>query len=73
MPTKIPCHPLNFGTVDAIFINVVSKYSKLDMHYKNETAHSATWWKTEQLAFVSRKRYEKGKKSELQSCRALSI
>ena len=28
MPAKVPCHPLNFGTVAAIFINVVSRYSK---------------------------------------------
>ena len=33
MPTKVPCHPLNFGTVAATFINVVSRYSKLDMRY----------------------------------------
>ena len=34
MPTKVPYHPLNFGTVAAIFINVVSRYSKLDMCYQ---------------------------------------
>ena len=34
MPTKVPCHPLNFGTVAAIFINVVSRYNKLDMRYR---------------------------------------
>ena len=34
MPTKVPCHPLNFGTVVAIFINVVARYSKLDMRYR---------------------------------------
>ena len=38
MPTKIPCHPLNFGTVAAIFINVVSRYGKLDM--RSEWDHS---------------------------------
>ena len=34
MPTNVPCHPLNFGTVAVIFINLVSGYSKLDMRYK---------------------------------------
>ena len=34
MPTKVPRHPLNFGLVAAIFINVVSRYSKLDMRYR---------------------------------------
>ena len=34
MPTKVPCHPLNFGTVAATFINMVSRYSKLDMRYQ---------------------------------------
>ena len=33
MLTKVPCHPLNFGTAFAIFINVVSRYSKLAMRY----------------------------------------
>ena len=31
MPTKVPCHPLNFRTAFAILINVVSRHSKLDM------------------------------------------
>ena len=34
MPTKVPYQPLNFGTVAAIFINVVSRYRKLDMRYR---------------------------------------
>ena len=34
MPIKVPCHPLNFGTAFAIFINVVSRYSKLNMCYR---------------------------------------
>ena len=34
MLTKVPCHPLNFRTVAAIFIKVVSKYSKLDIFYR---------------------------------------
>ena len=33
MPTKVSCHPLNFGRVAAFFINMVSRYSKLDMCY----------------------------------------
>ena len=67
MLTKVLCHLLNFGMVDATFINVVSRYSKL------ETVHSTTWWKTAELAFVSRKWYIIGEKSELQSYIALSI
>ena len=34
LPTKVPCHLLNFGTVAAIFMNVVSRYSKLDIRYR---------------------------------------
>ena len=34
MPIKVPCYPLNFTMVAAIFINVVSRYSKLDMRYQ---------------------------------------
>ena len=33
-PTKVPCHPLKFGTIAAIFINVVFRYSKMDMRYR---------------------------------------
>ena len=32
MPDKVPYHPLNFGTVAAIFINLVSRYIKLVIH-----------------------------------------
>ena len=32
VPTKVPCHPLNFRMVATIFTNMVSRYSKLDMH-----------------------------------------
>ena len=34
MPTKVPCHPLNFGAAFANFINVESTHSKLDMRYR---------------------------------------
>ena len=34
MATKVLCHPLNFGTAFAIFINVVSRYSIFDMRYR---------------------------------------
>ena len=34
MPTKVYCHPFNFETVAAIFISVVSRYSKLDICYR---------------------------------------
>ena len=34
MPTKVPCHPLYFGMIAAIFIIVVSRRSKLDVHHR---------------------------------------
>ena len=34
MPAKVPSHPLYLETVAAIFINMVSRYSKLDMFYR---------------------------------------
>ena len=62
MPTKSPCHPLHFGSVAAIFINVGSRYSMFKYVLPNETAHSSTWWKTAEFTFVSQKWYEIGEK-----------
>ncbi|GBM71047.1 hypothetical protein AVEN_35020-1 [Araneus ventricosus] len=44
-----------------IFIRVVSKHGKVTM-LLDETAYSATWWKTVELALFSLKRYERKRK-----------
>ena len=73
--TVCPLKSLNLGTAFAVFINVVTRCSKLDMRYRIRalTAPPGGKLRLELLAFVSRKRYEVGEKSELQSSRALSI
>ena len=62
MPNKFPCHSLNFGTVAAIFINEVSRHSKLGMHYRRRPFIALPVGKNVELAFVFGKRYEVGEK-----------
>ena len=33
MPTKVPCHPVNFGAAAAVFIKMVPRYRIKAMRY----------------------------------------
>ena len=74
MPTKVTRHPLNFGTVAAIFINVVSRHSKLDMRDRMRPLTAPSHGKLRgKLSYLENGTRYSPISCELQSCRALLI
>ena len=62
MSTKVPHDALNFGKVDAIFINMVSRYSKLDMRYRMRPLTMPPGGKLRSYFRISKTVRDRGKK-----------
>ncbi|GBN87997.1 hypothetical protein AVEN_274566-1 [Araneus ventricosus] len=73
LPTKVPYHPFNYRMAAAIFIRVVSRHGKVTRRYWMKPLTAPPGVKTVELALLSLKLYEIEEKSEIQSCRSLSI